>query len=139
VIGWAAARSEISVEAWVLFAILFLWQIPHTLAIAHLYREDFAKAGIRFLPVVEPEGESMGRQVIGHCLALLSVSLLPTLLGLAGSLYFFVAFFLGAGFLVYGVNLAVSQSLVAARRLLLASLVYLPALLFIMVLDRILL
>lgn len=137
VIGWTAARSDISIEAWVLFAILFFWQIPHTLAIAWLYRDDFAKAGIRFLPVVEPDGKSTARQVISNCLALLVVSLLPTLLGLAGSIYFLVAFFVGAGFLACGVSLALSQSFAAARRLLFASLVYLPALLFAMALDRI--
>ncbi|MBI4490615.1 MAG: protoheme IX farnesyltransferase [Deltaproteobacteria bacterium] len=137
VIGWTAARGEFGLEAWVLFAILFLWQVPHTLAIAKLYRDDFAKAGIRFLPVIEPDGRSTGRQIIGHCLALLSVSLLPTLLGLAGSLYFLVALLLGASFLACGVGLAISQSLAAARRLLLASLIYLPVLLVVMALDRV--
>ena len=137
VIGWTAARSDISIEAWVLFAILFFWQIPHTLAIAWLYRDDFAKAGIRFLPVVKPEGGSTGRQVVSNCMALLAVSLLPTLLGLAGSTYFFVALLVGVGFLACGLSLARSQSLAAARRLLFASLIYLPVLLFVMALDRI--
>lgn len=137
VIGWTAARGECGVEAGVLFAILFLWQVPHTLAIARLYRDDFARAGIRFLPVVDPAGGSTGRQIVSHCLALLAVSLLPTLLGLAGSLYFVTALFIGAGFLAYGVSLAVSQSLVAARRLLFASLIYLPVILVVMALDRV--
>ena len=137
VIGWTAARGDFGVEAWVLFAILFLWQIPHTLAIARLYRDDFAKAGIQFLPVVEPDGGSTGRQIINHCLALLVVSLLPTLLGLAGSLYFLVALLFGAVFLAYGVGLAFSPSLRTARRLLFASLVYLPVLLVVMALDRV--
>ncbi len=136
VIGWTAARGEFGVEAWVLFSILFLWQIPHTLAIGRLYRDDFARAGIRFLPVIETDGASSARQVISHSLALLAVSLLPTLLGFAGSVYFLVALILGAGFLAFGVNLAVSQSLAAARRLLLASLVYLPLLLVAMALSR---
>jgi protoheme IX farnesyltransferase len=136
VIGWTAANGGLGLEAWLLFAILFLWQIPHTLAIARLYRDDFARAGIRFLPVVEPDGGSTGRQIISHCLALLAVSLLPTLLGLAGSLYFMTALFLGAGLLAYGVGLAVSQSLGAARRLLFASLIYLPVILVVMALDR---
>ncbi len=105
VIGWVAARGELSVDAWVIFAIMFLWQIPHTLAIACLYREDFAKAGIQFLPVIEPDGESTNRQIIVHCSALLVVSLLPTLIGLAGAIYFVVAFFLGIGFLASGVSL----------------------------------
>jgi len=138
VIGWTAATGSLSIEAWVLFAIMFLWQIPHTLAIARLYRDDFAKAGIRFLPVVESDGWTTGRQVITHSLALLVVSLLPTLLGLAGTVYFLAALLLGSGFLWYGIGLAISQSLAAARRLLLASLIYLPLLLVVMALDRIL-
>ena len=116
---------------------MFLWQIPHTLAIARLYRDDFAKAGIRFLPVIESSGWTTGRQVIAHSLALLAVSLLPTLLGFAGPLYFLVALFLGAGFLAYAVGLAISQTPAAARRLLFASLIYLPVLLVVMALDRI--
>ncbi len=136
-IGWAAASGGLDVQAWVLFAIMFLWQIPHTLAIARLYRDDFAKAGIRFLPVVESDGWTTGRQVITYSLALLAVSLLPTLLGLAGLVYFLVALFLGSGFLACAVRLAVSQSLTSARRLLFASLIYLPVLLVVMALDRV--
>lgn len=138
-IGWTAAQGEISLEAWVLFGVLFLWQTPHTLAIARLYRDDFARAGIRFLPVVERDGKSMGRQVVGHSLALLAVSLLPTLLHFAGQIYFAAAFLLGAGFLGFGVVLAFSPSEGAARRLLFASLIYLPLLLAVMALDRIVL
>lgn len=138
-IGWAAASGGLNVEAWVLFAIMFLWQIPHTLAIARLYRDDFAKAGIQFLPVIESDGWTTGRQVITHSLALLAVSLLPTLLGLAGSVYFLVALFLGSGFLACAVCLAVSQSPASARRLLFASLIYLPLLLVVMALDRVVL
>jgi protoheme IX farnesyltransferase len=137
VIGWVAARGELSVDAWVLFAILFLWQIPHTLAIACLYREDFAKAGIQFLPVIEPDGESTNRQILVHCSALLAVSLLPTLIGLAGAVYFVTAFALGIGFLASGVSLVWTPSRSGARRLLLASLLYLPALLLVMALDRV--
>ncbi len=137
VIGWVAARGELSVDAWVLFAIMFLWQIPHTLAIACLYREDFAKAGIQFLPVIEPDGESTNRQIIVHCLALLVVGLLPTLIGLAGAVYFVVAFLLGIGFLASGVSLVMAPSRTGARRLLFASLIYLPALLLVMALDRV--
>ena len=85
VIGWVAARGSDN-AAWVLFAIMFLWQVPHTLAIARLYCEDYAKAGIQFLPVIEPDGESTNRQIVSHSAALLAVSLLPTLLGSAGLL-----------------------------------------------------
>ncbi|MEK7783631.1 MAG: heme o synthase [Candidatus Binatota bacterium] len=138
-IGWAAASGGLNVEAWVLFAIMFLWQIPHTLAIARIYRDDFARAGIQFLPVVESDGWTTGRQVITHSLALLAVSLLPTLLGLAGSVYFLVALFLGSGFLACAVRLAVSPSPASARRLLFASLIYLPLLLVVMALDRVVL
>ena len=137
VIGWVAARGELSVDAWVLFAIMFLWQIPHTLAIACLYREDFAKAGIQFLPVIEPDGESTNRQIIVHCSALLVVSLLPTLIGLAGAIYFIVAFVLGIGFLASGIRLVMAPTRAGARRLLFASLIYLPALLVVMALDRV--
>jgi len=137
VIGWVAARGAFDVDAWVLFAIMFLWQVPHTLAIARLYREDFARAGIQFLPVIEPEGSSTNRQIISHCTALLAVSLLPTLLGLAGAIYFVVAFVLGAGFLASGIRLAMESTLVGARRLLFASLIYLPVLLLVMALDRV--
>lgn len=136
VIGWSAARGELGAEAWVLFSILFLWQIPHTLAIARLYRDDFARAGIRFLPVVDRGGESTGRQIICHCLALLVVSLTPTLIGIAGPLYFVAALLLGVGFCFFGVGLAIRPTLASARRLLLASLIYLPVLLVLMALDR---
>jgi protoheme IX farnesyltransferase len=137
VIGWVAARGELSVDAWVLFAIMFLWQIPHTLAIAYLYREDFAKAGIQFLPVIEPDGDSTNRQILIHCAALLVVSLLPTLIGLAGPSYFVVAFLLGTGFLASGVRLVLTPTRTGARRLLFASLIYLPVLLLVMALDRV--
>jgi protoheme IX farnesyltransferase len=137
VIGWVAARGELSIDAWVLFAIMFLWQVPHTLAIAYLYRDDFAKAGIQFLPVIEPDGESTNRQIIVHCAALLAVSLLPTLIGLAGAVYFFTAFVLGIGFLASGVSLVMTPARAGARRLLFASLIYLPALLLVMALDRV--
>jgi protoheme IX farnesyltransferase len=137
VIGWVAARGRLDIDAWVLFAILFLWQVPHTLAIAWLYRDDYARAGIQFLPVIDPDGSSTNRQILSHCAALLVVSLLPTLLGLAGAVYFTVAFVLGVGFLASGVRLAMESSLNGARRLLFASLIYLPVLLLMMALDRV--
>ncbi len=137
VIGWVAARGSLDVTAWVLFAIMFLWQVPHTLAIARLYCEDYAKAGIQFLPVIEPDGASTNRQIVSHSAALLAVSLLPTLLGAAGAVYFVVAFVLGVGFLVYGIRLVLQSTLKRARQLLFASLIYLPVLLLIMALDRV--
>jgi protoheme IX farnesyltransferase len=137
VIGWVAAGGALTVDAWVLFAILFLWQVPHTLAIARLYRDDYAKAGIRFLPVIDPDSGSTDRQIISHTAALLVVSLLPTLLGFAGTVYFIAAFVLGVAFLANGINLAINSTFMGARRLLYASLIYLPALLLIMALDRV--
>ncbi len=137
VIGWVAARGTFDTQAWVLFAIMFLWQVPHTLAIAHLYREDFAKAGIKFLPVIEPEGDSANRQILLHCAALLVVSLLPTLIGVAGAIYFLVALILGLGLLANGVSLTMASTRSGARRLLLASLIYLPVLLIVLALNRV--
>jgi protoheme IX farnesyltransferase len=135
--GWVAARGDFGPGAWVLFAILFLWQLPHSLAIGWLYRADYARAGIRLLPVIEPDGCSTGRQIVSNCLALLAVGLLPTLIGLTGSIYFLGALVLGAGLLVCGIALAVSQSAADARRLVFASLVYLPALLVLMALNKV--
>jgi protoheme IX farnesyltransferase len=136
VAGWAAARGSLDLQAWVLFAIMFLWQIPHSLAIARLYRDDYARAGIRLLPVVDVDGPSTGTQVVAFCLALLPVALLPTLIGIAGVIYFLVALALGVGFLWSGITLARGRSVADARRLMFASLLYLPALLGVMALDK---
>jgi heme o synthase len=137
VTGWVAAGGEFGAGAWVLFAILFLWQLPHSLAIGWLYRTDYARAGIRLLPVVEPDGCSTGRQIVINCLSLLAVGLLPTLISLTGWVYFLGALVLGTGLLVCGIVLAVSRSAADARRLVFASLVYLPALLVLMALNKI--
>lgn len=137
VTGWVAARGDFGPGAWVLFAILFLWQMPHSLAIGWLFRADYARAGIRLLPVIEPDGRSTGRQIVSNCLALLAVGLLPTLIGLTGSVYFLGALALGISLLVCGIVLAVSRSAADARRLVFASLVYLPALLVLMALNKV--
>ncbi len=137
VIGWVAINDTLSIEAGILFSIMFLWQMPHSLAIAWLYREDYARAGFQLLPVIEPDGRSTGRQVITNCLALLAVGLLPTLVGLAGPRYFVVAFCLGCLLLWYGTILARTRSRESARQLMLVSLVYLPVLLTAMALDKI--
>jgi len=134
--GWTAARGAFGVEAWILFSILFLWQLPHSLAIARLYRDDYARAGIRLLPVVEPDGKSTGRQIVANCLALLVVGLLPTLVGLTGAVYFVAALILGGVFLAYGVAFALSRTVTAARQLMFVSLLYLPATLLLMALDK---
>jgi protoheme IX farnesyltransferase len=135
-IGWASARGTIGVEAWVLFAILFLWQFPHFLAIAWMYREDYTRAGILMLPVVEPDGRVTGQQIVLYTVMLLPVSLLPALLGTAGKIYFVGAIVLGLAFLYFSLRAAFSKSRQAARQLLLASVIYLPLLFILMVLDR---
>ncbi|HET9540509.1 MAG TPA: heme o synthase [Candidatus Limnocylindria bacterium] len=136
VTGWAAARDDISLGAWVLFGILFLWQLPHTLAIARLYQADYARAGVRLLPVIDAQGGSTERQILTGCVALLAVSLLPTLIGLAGAVYFVGALVLGGTFAAFGVQQALAPSASHARRVLLASLLYLPVLLALLAFDK---
>jgi heme o synthase len=137
VAGWAAARGDVALGAWILFAILFLWQLPHTLAIARLYRDDYARAGVRVLPVVDRDGASTERQVVLACVALVSVSLLPAVAGWTGPIYLAGALLLGLAFSAVGVEQALVPSPRAARHVLLASLVYLPLLLGLMAFDRI--
>ena len=137
VAGWAAARGDLTLGAWVLFAILFLWQLPHTLAIARLYRDDYARAGVRVLPVIDPDGASTDRQIVLGVLALLSVSLPPAALGWTGPIYLAGGLLLGIAFAAVGVVHAVAPSSRAARRVLLASLLYLPLLLGLLAFDRI--
>ncbi len=135
--GWAAARDELSLGAWILFGIVFLWQLPHTLAIARVYRDDYARAGIRVLPVVDADGRSTERQIVMGCLSLLAVSLLPTLVGMAGPVYFLGALLLGVGFTALGARHALAPSREAARRVMLASFLYLPALLALLAYDKV--
>jgi protoheme IX farnesyltransferase len=135
-VGWVAARGELTVEGWILFAILFLWQFPHFLAIAWMYREDYAKAGIKMLPVVEPAGKVTAQQIVTYTLLLLPVSLLPTLANISGRIYFAGAIVLGLGFLYVSLRTARQKSKWQARQLLLASVVYLPILFGLMVLNR---
>jgi heme o synthase len=128
VMGWAATGS-LDVGAWVLFGILFFWQLPHFLALAWMYREDYERGGFPMLPVEEPTGASTGRQVVLQTLALLVVSLLPAGFGLAGEAYVAAALVLGAGFLGFGVAFAAERSRPRASRLFFASITYLPLLL----------
>ena len=137
VVGWAAARGDVTAGAWVLFGILLLWQLPHTLSIARLYREDYARAGVRVLPVVDPNGASMERQIVLACLALLTVSLLPTVIGWTGPIYLAGALALGLAFAGVGIGQALAPSAHSARRVLLVSLLYLPLLLGLLAFDRI--
>jgi protoheme IX farnesyltransferase len=134
-IGWAAATGRIGIEGLILFSILFLWQFPHFLAIAWIYKDDYARAGIKMLPVVEAEGRVTGQQIISYTLMLLPVSMLPALVNLAGSVYMLGALGLGVIFLYFGVRAAVIRSKWQARRLLQASVLYLPALFILMVLN----
>ena len=135
-IGWAAARGRLDAGARVLFLILFFWQMPHFLALAALYRRDYARAGFRVLPVVDPDGASTARQSVLYALALLLVSLMPFFIGMAGPLYFFGALALGLAFIACGVPLALApQSHAHASRLFRASLLYLPALCALMALG----
>jgi protoheme IX farnesyltransferase len=136
VAGWAAARGDVTLGAWVLFGVLFLWQLPHTLSIARLYRDDYARAGVRVLPVIDPDGASTERQIVLACLALLAVSLLPTVIGWSGPIYLAGALVLGLAFAAVGILQAVAPSARAARRVLLVSLLYLPLLLGLLAFDR---
>lgn len=128
-IGWVAARGSVDAGAWMLFLILFFWQIPHFLALAHLYREDYARGGFRMLSLEDPEGRSAARQSLLHLLALIFVTLLPATLALAGPVYLIGAILLNAGFLFASVRFLQSSGRVQARNLFLASIAYLPALL----------
>jgi protoheme IX farnesyltransferase len=135
-IGWAAARGSLSFEAWILYAILFIWQFPHFLAIAWMYREDYARAGLLMLPVNDPQGRRAARQILVTSLALLPISLLPTWLGQMGIIYFFGALTLGLVMLYCGASAAQVRSNALARRLLLASVFYLPLVFGFMIADK---
>ncbi len=134
--GWAAARNDITLGGWSLFAILFLWQLPHFLAIAWLYREDYAQAGYVMLPVVDPDGARTGSQAVSHSLLLIPVSLAPFILKLVGTAYLFGALAAGIGMFVMAWKFSRSLSAMSARRLFFASIIYLPLILALMVLDK---
>ena len=134
-IGYAAAAGKITLEALVLGAILFFWQFPHFYAIAWMYREDYSRAGIKMLPVVEPDGESTARQILLYSLALIPISLLPKWMGMTGTVYMVGALALGLLYLYSGVRVTFDRSKVRARKVLLASVLYLPLLYGLMVLD----
>jgi protoheme IX farnesyltransferase len=135
VIGWVSVRGAIDVQIVVVFLILFLWQVPHFLAIAWIYKRDYGRAGLRMLPVVDESGSVTGRQMISYCLALLSVSLLPLSSGRAGLLYLAGAVLLGLLFLLSAVAFARRPGLDRARSVMRASLVYLPLLLALLLID----
>lgn len=136
-IGYAAAAGDLGPAAWLLFAIMFVWQVPHFLAIAWLYREDYARAKLAMLPVIDPTGLRTFRQTLIGCLLLLPLGILPSAMGVAGQWYFASALVLGLGFLAFGVLLVLKPTRDNARRLFLASLVYLPVVLTVMLIDRV--
>jgi len=135
-IGYAAAGHGIDASALALFLILFVWQFPHFDAIAWMYRDDYARAGIRMLPVIEPDGRSTARRIVVCSLLLIPISLIPRLLDIAGTLYTAAAIAGGLGVLYFGARMARERTSPRARALLLATVFYLPALLCVMVLDR---
>ncbi|MGH9627528.1 MAG: heme o synthase [Bryobacteraceae bacterium] len=135
-IGYAASRGDLTIEAWSLFAILFLWQFPHFYAIAWMYREDYSRAGIRMLPVVDTTGEATARQILLFSLVLIPISLLPRYLGMSGNVYLAGALLLGFIYFYSGVMAARERTREGARRVLLASIVYLPLLYGFMIADR---
>jgi protoheme IX farnesyltransferase len=136
VIGWAAATGTIAPPALVLFAIVFLWQMPHFLAIAWLYREDYARAGIPLLPVLEPDGRRTGQQALVYATALWPASLLPALVGIAGAPYSIVATVLGFGLIALSAMFARERTATTARRLFLYSITYLPLLWAALLINR---
>lgn len=135
-VGWAAARGSLNEGAWLLFAILFLWQFPHFYAIAWMYREDYARAGIQMLPVVDSTGAATFGQIIFTAAILVPVSLLPSVIGLAGSSYFFGAFLIGLLLLEASLWASRSRTNVRAKWLMHATVAHIPLLLGWMILDK---
>lgn len=136
-IGWSAASGEIGLKAMTLFAILFIWQLPHFLAIAWLYKKDYAEAGLKMLPTVDPDGSSTARQMVIHCAALLPIALLPFFREMTGRLYFFSALGLGLAFFATTLLFLRKRDDTTARYVFLASVAYLPLLLAVMMYDKI--
>lgn len=144
VLGWTAARGRLEWGALVMFAIVFFWQFPHFFSIAWLYREDYAAGSIRMLPVVEKDGRSTARQIVGYSIALIPVTLAPTLMGMAGKVYFVVALVLGLAFLYVSLRLGTLDAPITApvskkraRQLLQTTVFYLPLLFIVMMLDTV--
>jgi len=135
--GWTAAHGELSRGGWALFAILFFWQLPHFLAIAWIYREEYAKAGFVMLPVIDPEGERTARQAVSHTLGLLPISLCPFLFHLTGPIYLLGALALGLAFVWFAMQFARELTVARARQLFYVSITYLPLLLILMVWDKV--
>ncbi len=135
-IGWAAARGDLSAGGWTLFGIVFLWQIPHFMAIAWMYRDDYRSAGFPMLSVVEPDGRRTGQQALLYAIALLPVSLAPSFVGVTGWAYCWMALGLGAALLVLAARFASTRSEASARWLFFGSITYLPLLWMAMIFDH---
>jgi protoheme IX farnesyltransferase len=135
-IGFAAASGHLTLEAWILFGILFLWQFPHFHAIAWMYREDYERGDVKMLAVVEPDGKALSRQVMVTLLLLIPVTLAPTFVHMAGKVYFVAALVLGMAFLYFGIQICKERTFARARRLLLASVIYVPLLFAFLVFDN---
>jgi heme o synthase len=134
--GWTAAANEVSIGAWALFAFLFLWQFPHFFAIAWMYKEQYAKAGILMLPVIDPTGRLTARQIVLFSIMMVPISLAPFFLGFAGWIFLTAAIIMGVWFLVESIRTARAKTPEMARRLLLVSVLYLPIMFAILVLDK---
>ena len=134
--GWTAARGELTMQGWALFLILFFWQLPHFLAIAWLYRDEYAGAGFCMLPLIDPSGMRTGRQALSHTLGLFAISLAPFVYRLVGSIYLAGAFLLGLSFLYFAFQFARLRSSTEARKLFYFSIIYLPLLLGLMIADK---
>ena len=136
--GWVAATGRLDPEAWILFAILFFWQHPHFYAIALMFKDDYKKAGLKMLPVTEPDGSRTNRQIIWHSFLLIPVSVMPVYIGILGMIYFWSAIILGVGYLISGFILAKQYSVDNARFVLRVSVFYLPILFLTIIIDKIL-
>ena len=136
VMGWTAARNEVSAEAIILFSLLFVWQIPHFLSLAWMYRKDYSRAGYRLLTVVEPEGNMAARQILAYTALLIPLNVIPWTIGMFGPIYLILALLLSLAFLAVSIRLLRDRSNAAARHVFAGSLIYLPLLMAIMVVDR---
>lgn len=137
VLGWTAVTGTVSLETLILFAIVFFWQMPHFLGIAWMYRKDYEKGGFPMLPVVEPDGKSTARMIIIYCTGLIPISLFPTVLGMAGYIYFFTALVCGLAFLYFSIRIALSPTNTNAKYLVLASVFHLPVVMAFLMIDAV--
>ena len=136
VIGWTAATNTLSIEGWVLFGIVFMWQMPHFLAIAWMFRDDYAAAGIPLLPVIQPDGRTTGHQAVLYTAVLVPISFLPTAVGLASAYYLVGAMALGAVLIVLSLEFASTRRMPAAKRLFFGTILYLPLLWAVLLVDH---